>query len=327
MPISILRLDMRSPDHSPAQTQKLYEAGIEMARWADEHGFLAITLSEHHGTEDGYLPSPLPLAGCIAGATKQARIQIGALLATLYDPIKLAEDLVVLDHASGGRVAIVAGMGYRPEEYEIFGRDFARRGKLLDECLEVLLKAWTGEPFEYQGRTVRVTPRPFTEPHPPVFVGGQSRAAARRAARFALPFQPASNDPEMLALYLSECERLAVEDPVVMAPGAGEMVFVTRDPDRTWEQVGPHWLHEAMIYASWQPSYQRSTVHSDARTLDDLRREGKFLALTPQQCLERARTQGPAASFVHYPLCAGTPPELGWESLRLYGDEVLPKLA
>ena len=94
-----------------------------------------------------------------------------ALLLPLYDPIKLAEDLAVLDIASGGRVRLVLGMGYRPDEYAMFGKSWEKRGALMDECLSALLQAWSGEPFDYQGRAVRMTPRPFTSPptspHPP----------------------------------------------------------------------------------------------------------------------------------------------------------------
>jgi alkanesulfonate monooxygenase SsuD/methylene tetrahydromethanopterin reductase-like flavin-dependent oxidoreductase (luciferase family) len=265
-------------------------------------------------------------AAALAGRTKKARITISALLATLYDPVKLAEDLAVLDLASRGRVATTLGMGYRAEEYASFGKDFAERGKLLDDCIDVLLKAWSGEPFQWRGRTVRVTPRPYTQPHPPIQAGGQSLAGARRAARFGLPYQPASNDAAMLALYQSECARLG-KKPVVLPPGRGETIWIARDPERAWRELGPYLLYEATTYASWQPaSQQSSAVHSRAKSLDELRAEGKYLVLTPEECVARAKQQGPFASFILYPLCGGTPPELGWESVKLLCEEVLPRV-
>lgn len=325
MAYSVLRFDMRAPAFSPASTAELYGAALDMATWADEHGFSALTLSEHHGVEDGYLPSPLPMAGLLAGRTRRIPISVVALLAPLYDPLKLAEDLAVLDIASGGRITICAGMGYRPDEYTMFGRDFAKRGVLLDEVLEFLLRAWPGEPFEHRGATVRLTPKPLTQPLPPIRVGGQSKAGARRAARFGLPFQPATNDPAILAVHREECEKRGV-DPVVLPPGAGEMVFVSEDPDRTWAEIGPHLLYEAMSYASWQPAGQRSAVHSEAETIEALRKEGKYLVLTPDECVARAEAQAPHGAFVLYPLCGGTPPELAWRSLELYASRVLPRI-
>jgi alkanesulfonate monooxygenase SsuD/methylene tetrahydromethanopterin reductase-like flavin-dependent oxidoreductase (luciferase family) len=327
MPISILRFDLRAPAFSPARTDELYAAALDLAAYADEQGFDSVTVSEHHGVDDGFLPSPIVLAAAIAGRTRRIRIGISALLAPLYDPIKLAEDLAVLDLASRGRVATTLGLGYRPSEFAAFDRDFAKRGALLDECIATLLSAWKGEPFEHRGRSVRVTPKPFTQPHPILLLGGQSKAAARRAARFGLPFQPASNDAEMIALYQSECARLGVERPLVLPPGSGEMIFVSRDPERTWRELAPHLLHDAQSYASWQRAEGlQSAVHSDAATLDELRKGSVYRVLTPEQCVERGRAQGAFATFVLFPLAGGAPPALAWENVRLYAEEVLPHL-
>jgi alkanesulfonate monooxygenase SsuD/methylene tetrahydromethanopterin reductase-like flavin-dependent oxidoreductase (luciferase family) len=327
MAISVIRFDQRAPAFSPSSPRDLYAAALDMAAFADERGFQIATLSEHHGTEDGYLPSPLVMAGALVGRTRRLTVNFAALLVPLYDPVKLAEDLAVLDLASGGRILVVAGLGYRPEEYDALGRDFRQRGRLLDESLEVLLKAWTGEPFEYRGRRVRVTPRPHTKPHPPLFVGGSTPAAARRAARFGLPFAPPLSDPELAALYQTECERLGVKGGFVLSPGEPATTFVAKDPERAWQALGRHLLHDAVTYASWQRPEQRSYQHSRATTVEALRAEGKYRILTPPQCVELARQQGPLCTFVHAPLCGGAPPELGWESLSLYADEVLPQLA
>jgi len=326
MPISILRFDLRAPASSPARIEDLYAAALDMAAYGDERGFDAVTVSEHHGVDDGFLPSPIVMAAMVAGRTKRIRVGISALLAPLHDPLRIAEDLAVLDIASGGRVATTLGLGYRPEEYAMFDRDFAKRGALLDEAVETILTAWRGEPFSYRGRTVRVTPQPITKPHPTLLLGGQSKAAARRAARFGLPFQPASADPEMFALYQSECARLG-NTPLLLPPGTGEMTWISRDPDRLWKQIGPHLLHDAMGYAQWQPDFQpKPIVHSRATTVDELRAEGLHRILTPEEAVERGKAQGAFATFVHFPLCGGTPPEIGWESVRLYAEEVLPKL-
>ena len=100
-----------------------------MAAFAETHGFAAVVVSEHHATDDGYLPSPLVLAAAIAGRTSTIPISVAALLVPLYDPVRLAEDIAVLDHVSRGRVSYIVGIGYRPEEYEMLGLDFAARGR------------------------------------------------------------------------------------------------------------------------------------------------------------------------------------------------------
>lgn len=326
MAISILRFDMRCPAFSPAAPGELYAAALEMASWGDARGFDAVVVSEHHAVDDGFLPSPMVLMGAMVGRTRTLRVSASALLLPLYDPVKLAEDLAVLDLASGGRVAITVGIGYRPAEFAMFGKDWSARGTLMDEGLEVLLRAWSGEPFEWNGRRVHMTTTPLTQPKPPIFVGGMGRLGARRAARFGLPFQPAVNDPEVLELYRTECERLGVENPLVLPPGSGEMLWVSRDPERSWSQIGRYLLHDAITYRSWQPAHQRSAVHSKASTVDELRREGRYRILTPQECVERGERLGPFGDFGLFPLCGGTPPELAWESLELYANEVLPAL-
>ncbi|MBW2312728.1 MAG: LLM class flavin-dependent oxidoreductase [Deltaproteobacteria bacterium] len=325
MAINMLRLDMRAPDFSPASKQELYAAALDMAEYCDEHGFDSVVLSEHHGTDDGYLPAPLAFAGCVLGRTRKIRVGVAALLLPLHDPIRVAEDLAVLDLASGGRVGITAGLGYRPEEYAMFGKDWAGRGKLFDECLEALQKAWSGEPFEWQGRTIRLSPTPGTQPHPPVFVGGMGKNAARRAARFGLPFQPGANHPEAFELYKQLCEEKGIA-PIILGPGKAELMVVSEDPDRSWAEVGKHLLHDAMAYASWQPASQRSAVHSDATTVEELRAEGQYAIRTPEECVEMAKAGGALTPFILYPLCGGTPPEEGWKSLKLFAEQVMPNL-
>jgi alkanesulfonate monooxygenase SsuD/methylene tetrahydromethanopterin reductase-like flavin-dependent oxidoreductase (luciferase family) len=224
-------------------------------------------------------------------------------------------------------VSIVAGIGYRPEEYSMLDKDWHGRGKLMDECLEVLLRCWReDEPFEWRGRRVHVRPKPLTQPHPVVTVGGMGRNAARRAARFRLPFQPAVNTPEVLAFYLAECERVGFEEGVVIPPGSGQMIYVSEDPDRSWAEIGRYLLYDAMTYASWQPANHRSAVHSDATTVEALRAEGKYLILTPDECVAYAKGQGEVAAISLFPLCGGTPPELAWPGLELYASKVLPRL-
>ena len=94
-----------------------------------------IAVSEHHASPDGYLPSPLILATAIAARTSTIPITVAALLVPLHDPVRLAEDMAVLDILSRGRVMHIAGLGYRPEEYAMFGRSLAERGRRMEECL------------------------------------------------------------------------------------------------------------------------------------------------------------------------------------------------
>ena len=172
MVLSIARFNFVSPTLDRRTTGELYRAGVAMAAYADEAGFFGLSLEEHHGADDGWSPSPLINAGLMLGCTKQIRVTVSAVLVPLHDPLRLAEDIAVLDLASNGRITVIAGLGYRPEEYEAHGKDWSRRGALMDESLEAMLAAWSGEPFTYQGRHARVTPMPQSVPQQLLFVGG-----------------------------------------------------------------------------------------------------------------------------------------------------------
>jgi alkanesulfonate monooxygenase SsuD/methylene tetrahydromethanopterin reductase-like flavin-dependent oxidoreductase (luciferase family) len=108
-------------------------------------------------------------------------IRLGVILLPLYHPVRLAEDLAVLDLLAEGRLRITVGMGYREEEYDQFDQNIKRRPSLMEEGVDVLKQAWTGEPFEWRGHTIRVLPRPFQHPRPAITMGGSSRASAERA--------------------------------------------------------------------------------------------------------------------------------------------------
>lgn len=111
------------------------------------------------------------------------------ILLPLYHPVRLAEELAILDLVSKGRAGFILAAGYRKEEFDTFGLSLADRGRLMEEGVDVLKKAWTGEPFEFRGEKTLVTPRPFRRPRPPIILGGSSHAAAKRAAQIADGFR------------------------------------------------------------------------------------------------------------------------------------------
>jgi len=326
MPITTaLRLNMTGLGRDPSAEGERYRAALDMATYVDANGFDAVALEEHHGAENGWLPSPLTMAAAIAARTTRVRISVTALLVTLYDPVRLAEDIAVLDLISDGRFGFVAGSGYRPEEYHAVGKEWTARGRLMDETLDTLLAAWRGEPFEYKGRTIRVTPVPQSRPHPLFFVGGMSAAAARRAARFGLPFYPPYEDETLNRAYHEELARQGKRGFVVH-PGSGNtMLFVDPDPESAWERLGAHFLCEMREYSRWKRAGIRRPADDGVETLDELRQSGRFSILTPAA----ARAQladGENHSAVLHPLAGGVPLEAAWASLRLFVDEVLHPL-
>ncbi len=319
-----LRFDMRLRD-GVASAPALYRAAIEMAAWGEQHGAALAMVSEHHAASDGYLPAPFVLASAMAARTTKLPIQIAALLVPLHDPIELAEQMAVLDIVSGGRVSYVCALGYRPEEYAMFGRDIRQRGKRMEACLAAMKQAWRGEPFDYEGRRVHVTPAPLTPGGPTLFMGGNAPEAVRRAARLGMGMLTMGGRPELKAIYEQACDEYGTKPQLFVNPvgDAPSTCFVARDVDRAWKEIGPYMLHDAEMYARWFEE-MGSITKSTALSVDALRAEnGNYRIFTPDEAAERVRQHG---ALMLQPLCGGLPPELAWPSLELLASDVLPRV-
>src|SRR6478609_11002875 len=253
-----MRFDMRAPSVG-TPVSSLYSAAADMCAWAETRGCIAAVLCEHHGTEDGYLPSPIVLASAIAARTKSLLLSLTAIL-PFYDPVRLAEDLSVLDIISAGRVSVILGIGYRPEEYQHFGLNIRSRGRLADEKLELLRTLLAEGRVVYDGRRIAVTPRPHTAGGPTLMWGGASLAAARRAGRYGLGLLANGGEPGMQEAYESAAMAYGHQPrPVfVPAPDTPAVTFVAEDVDRAWDEIGPHLFHDARMYAQWDPDNQTS---------------------------------------------------------------------
>jgi alkanesulfonate monooxygenase SsuD/methylene tetrahydromethanopterin reductase-like flavin-dependent oxidoreductase (luciferase family) len=316
-----LTYDMRAPDFG-APAVDLYRAAVEQCAWADRVGFDSVSLLEHHASVDGYLPSPIVLGSAVAAVTERMLIRMSVVLLPLYDPIRAAEDLAVLDLIADGRLRLTVGAGYRAAEYEQFGLDIKRRPSRMERAVEVLKQAWSGEPFEYRGHTVRVLPRPAQRPRPEIALGGSSPAAAKRAARIADDFQPVV--PKLYDIYREEMAALGkpVPPPRTGQRAGGMFFHIAEDPDRAWAQIAPHAMHETNDYAEWA-SGMRGSPYRAFDSADELRASGMYEIVTPEEAIDLVRGRG-AVSFK--PLMGGLDPDVGWESLQLFEAKVLPAL-
>jgi len=316
-----LRFDFRNPGFAGTSMADRYAAAIEMAGWADRLGCVNIGVSEHHGSGDGYLPSPIPLVAAMAAVTKRVRFSIAALIAPFHDPLRLAEDLIVLDNLTNGRVDVMVAGGYVHEEFEMFDVRMADRPRRVAELVTTLRSAFTGEAFEFRGRTVRVTPAPCQPGGPTLSMGGSSEPAARRAARLGVGFTPSV--PQVWEFYRDEMARLGRPDPGSYVGGASRVVALAEDTDTGWRAHAPYFLHENNAYGAWQA---QDDVASPYRTVPDeaaLREAGHYRVLRPEEFVAELKA-APNLFPVLQPLCGGTPPELAWESLRLFERVVLP---
>jgi alkanesulfonate monooxygenase SsuD/methylene tetrahydromethanopterin reductase-like flavin-dependent oxidoreductase (luciferase family) len=233
--------DFRNPPDSGVSDRTLYEEILQQVQWLDEIGADLVWFTEHHFVEDGYLPSWVPVAGAMAALTRNVRFGTDICLMPFNHPIRLAEDLAVLDNLSGGRIELGLGMGYAPHEFKGFGFPVARRVSLMNEGIEVLQRCFTGERFSYHGQRynfedVIITPGYVQEGGPPLWIAAMSEAGAERAAHYNTNFLPQglrkrSYDPWVQAL--SDSGR----KPSDYRVGIIRSILVTDDRDSDWPIV------------------------------------------------------------------------------------------
>ncbi|MAJ60514.1 MAG: hypothetical protein CBC48_11145 [bacterium TMED88] len=321
-----LTYDMRSPDFGAPSTE-LHAAMLDQVEWADGLGFDAVGLGEHHGSEDGYNPSPLLLASAIAARTHSIAIQTAILVAPLYDLPKLAEDAAVAQILSGGRLELGIGAGYRPSEFETFGRSLEGRWQRMGETIAFLRQAWTGEPFDWQGRRCQITPIPAPAP-PPILLGGSSPSTARRAARIADGWFPPL-DPKLWVPYRDECVRLGKPDPGSYPAQGPIFLWVSEDPESAWDMLMPHVLHQLDSYSRWtQETFGRPAgPYAGGMTPDRIKQSSAYQVLSPEQTLELADRLGDHSVLYLNPLLAGIRPRDAHLMLGLYEHAVHPYLA
>lgn len=316
----IVRFDMRAPDFG-APRGRLFAAALEICEWADRQGLHMVQLSEHHGSEDGYNPSPLILASAIAARTQQLKLHTGALILTLHDPLRVAEDAAVLDHISNGRLSLTVGAGYVPSEFEMFGVDLKDRGRLMEDGVQAIRQAWTGEPFEFRGRHCQVTPRPQQEPGPPIYMGGSSKVAARRAARLGDGF--ITHLPDLYAAFEDEAARLGKRVLPFQKAGPG-FIYVSEDPERDWQVIAPHALYETNAYGRWAVEAGVTSLYKPYENAQSLWESGDYAVLTPDQCIDFIASLDRFSGFNLHPLMGGLDPEFSWRGLELFANKVLP---
>lgn len=233
--------DCRMREGSGATMADVYAATVEQAALADRLGLDFVWFTEHHFIRDGYLPAFQPLAGAIAAVTSRIRISNDIALLPLYHPVRLAEELAVLDQLSRGRMEFGIGMGYVPEEFASFGHSVRNRVSLTEEAIEILRQAWSDGPIDFVGKRykvqgVEVFPKPYQPGGPPLWIAAMKEGGARRAGRFGTHLLPQGTPEEVLHPWREELISRG-ENPDDYRVGIARSVLVTDDPERDWPIV------------------------------------------------------------------------------------------
>jgi probable F420-dependent oxidoreductase len=314
-----------------------YKESIELVKLVESSGLDGAWVSEHHFSQDGYLPSLLPMLAAYAAVTERIDLGTGVVLAPFHDPLRLAEDFAVVDQISGGRIVCGLGIGWRDEEFREFNIEVSSRSRRMREIVDVLRLAWNEDRFDYQGRYytysgVAVTPKPARVP--PILIGGFVDEAIRRAGRIGDGYISSRVTPERAA----EAFAMATEARAGAGQEGPPMVallqnaFVTENPDRDWQMVRAGVGHQLGTYAGWRagtdvPGAPLEVMPPDEDVIGRTTAYG-----SPQQVVEQldplAEILGnwPDSQLIvrlHFP---GMTAEPAARAIELFADEVAPRL-
>jgi luciferase family oxidoreductase group 1 len=225
---------MQSP--SMRSSQEIYSRAIDLAQAAESLNFRNIWLAEHHFSTYGYLARPAQLATYIAAKTTTMRVGTAVIVVPLHHPLVIAEEIATLDLLAGGRVDIGLGRGYQHYEFERMGLELDTARARWEESVDIILKAFSGEPFSYDGKLFKIPetsifPQPLQKPHPPIWVTAQSPESVEATVRrgfnlltggFGVPI-------ERMVDFRKQFDRLVAEvkPPRVPQVGVQRAVYVT----------------------------------------------------------------------------------------------------
>ena len=320
--------DIRNPPEWSQPWPDIYAEHLDFIAAIDSLGFEGVFLAEHHGREDGYLPSPLMFGAAVAARTKRVRINTGVALAPHYHPVRLAEDMAVLDLISNGRADLALGLGYLDDEARSYGFHPKKRARMTDEILQILRRLWEGESVTttsefFTLENARITPLPVQKPSIPLFVGAASRPGLRRAAVYGDGLIGGAVQYEDYLEELRACgkderaARIICYDDIWMV--------VSDDPEKTMADVAPHYHYQLNTYAQWQAGKDWSP--NAVMDLETFKTSGKVKVLTPDEAIAHFRSKLDAAPFEAFCMFApsGYPLSKLAESAELFASKVLPE--
>lgn len=325
-------------DRSALPLRDYYEQRLKVIEAFDRAGFHAYHVAEHHFTPLGMAPSPSVFLAAIAQRTRRLRFGTFVYALPIHHPLRVLEEICMLDHMSGGRVEIGFGRGSVPYEISYYGQDADHRQEIYAERLELILKAFTVKTLTWKGRydqfeNVPMEIEPFQKPHPPLWYGAHSPDSAERAARRGLHM--VCNDPPPLARAIITRFRLVwreVNGAQAALPKIGLVRFiVVADTDDEALAIA----RRAYLRWRWAFSYLHE-MHGTApnspmnvESFDALAAQGQAVAGSPETVRRflAGQIEDSGANYVVGQFCFG---DLALDemlhSVELFAAHVMPAL-
>ncbi len=322
------------PGHGNQPTPAFYAERLEEAALVEQLGLAAVWGSEHHAVEDGHLSQQLPFLAAVAARTVRIRLGTGVLLLPLYRPRDVAEQAGVVDLLAGGRLVLGLGNGYVEREFDAFGVDRGRRGRLMEEKVAYLRRAFAdGAAADgHAGADLPVGPRSPQAGGPPIHLGGMAPRALERVARIAdgwfclahFRWQHAAEAWPVLRSALAAAGRPVDGFPITV----GVHLWVADDPERAWAtELAPAVAYKLDRYNDW--ATDRGRPRPEPIDPERLKRSAVFCD-TPDGVVQALASFQEALPFTHVAFWS-RPPGVGHQAacanLERVAREVAPAFA
>ena len=329
------------PNPTLRNWKTLFEEGLEQIRYSEELGFDYCLIAEHHFTNYGNSPAPLLQALYIAQHTKRIKIGTASVILPVWQPLRLAEEVAVLDNLSDGRFMCGVGRGYQAYEMAGFGGNIDESRVRFRESLEVILKAWTSEEsFTYEGEFINVPnpvtifPKPLQKPHPPLLITGTSVESMQLAAELdMLPFSSGMMGQDGIRLQygvLAHAHNSLGKPVDNLRLGLQCMTYVAPTDEEAYE---------GLKHARWQNRAQRGLNRHDVKNgsvdsspyegeLDDEAFMKRLFFGSPETLIEKFKSLAEVGGthISNWMMFGGVEHEKLMRSIRLMGEEIIPAL-
>jgi alkanesulfonate monooxygenase SsuD/methylene tetrahydromethanopterin reductase-like flavin-dependent oxidoreductase (luciferase family) len=328
-----LLYDFRNPAQWRRPWADLYAETLDVIAWSETVGFTGAWVPEHHGADDGYIPTPHIALAAIAARTKTLKLGSAIALAPLYHPVRFAEECAVLDILSGGRMEMAVAIGYRRKEAMAYGIDFTKRGQMFDEFLAIVRRLWAGETVSFSGQYyqadgARIVPPP-PRGHIPLYMGGFADKALARVARYADGY---FGNEEVCGLYADKLREQGKDPAAARIRIQGLFTAVAEDPKAAMDELAPYYLHVNNSYGTWINEDRAIGIDGPTlkpMSLDAFKASGILQILTPDAAIAHFKAMQARIPVEHFMMMMppGLPAERFIHYAGLFAHEVVPAFA
>lgn len=330
---------LQTPSARPSL--EIFERGTRLAQLADRLGLDSVWCAEHHFSTYGYLSRPLMYATHIAARTERIRVGSAVVVLPLHHPLVVAEDIATADLLTGGRLDVGLGRGYQTYEFERLGLSLDDNRSRFEEGLDILLKAFEGKPFGYEGRHFKfgetsIYPLPVQKPSPPLWIVGQSQESVVQTAKrgFNLISGGFGIPVERLAEFRKGIDAMGL-DPAALARmqiSTQRPVYVTHD-DSELPEVVEHARWNMRVTLSLRQGLERvengraiAVPFESEPTASDLL-DRYFVMGSPKTCVAKIRELQAAMKITHFNAnfwFGDLAEDKVSRSMKLFAEEVMP---